>query len=78
MFTDNVTEDAIEMIASLGYEPQYGARPVKRVLQKEIINELSKSILAGTVNRDAAIKVDAVFGRIHFVNAQIETGEIES
>lgn len=67
------TDDAIELIASLGYEPQYGARPVKRVLQKEIVNELSKSILAGTIDRDATIKVDAVFGRIHFVNERVGT-----
>jgi ATP-dependent Clp protease ATP-binding subunit ClpB len=42
----------------LGYDPQYGARPVKRVLQRNILNELSKMILAGKVNREHKIVID--------------------
>jgi ATP-dependent Clp protease ATP-binding subunit ClpB len=51
--------DAVrERIAKLGYDPQYGARPLKRVLQREILNELSKQILSGKVSKDSVIFVD--------------------
>ena len=53
-----MTEAAIDEIAKLGYDPQYGARPVKRVLQRNILNELSKMILAGKVNREHKIVID--------------------
>jgi ATP-dependent Clp protease ATP-binding subunit ClpB len=49
---------ARERIAKLGYDPQFGARPLKRVLQREILNELSKQILAGKVHKDSLILVD--------------------
>ncbi len=53
-----VTDDAQERLAQLGFDPQFGARPLKRVLQRELLNELSKQILAGTLTRDAVIQVD--------------------
>ena len=53
-----VTEAAQERLAKLGYDPQYGARPLKRVLQRELLNELSKQILSGIVSKDAVITVD--------------------
>jgi ATP-dependent Clp protease ATP-binding subunit ClpB len=53
-----MTKAAIDEIAKLGYDPQYGARPVKRVLQRNILNELSKMILAGKVNREHKIVID--------------------
>ena len=53
-----MTEAAVDEIAKLGYDPQYGARPVKRVLQRTILNELSKMILAGKVNREHKIVID--------------------
>jgi len=53
-----MTEAAIEEISKLGYDPQYGARPVKRVLQRNILNELSKMILAGKVDREHKIVID--------------------
>jgi ATP-dependent Clp protease ATP-binding subunit ClpB len=53
-----LTEAAVEWIAEQGYDPQFGARPVKRVLQKYILNELSKRILAGTINAEKKIVVD--------------------
>jgi len=53
-----VTEAALERLAKLGYDPQYGARPLKRVLQRELLNELSKQILSGIVSKDAVITVD--------------------
>jgi ATP-dependent Clp protease ATP-binding subunit ClpB len=53
-----LSENAKERLAKLGYDPQYGARPLKRVLQREILNELSKQILAGKVHKDSVIIVD--------------------
>jgi ATP-dependent Clp protease ATP-binding subunit ClpB len=50
----------MERLAKLGYDPQFGARPLKRVIQREILNELSKQILAGKVNKDAVIFVDLI------------------
>ena len=47
-----------------GYEPSYGARPIKRLMQRELVNLLAKAILDGTVHRDSAIKVDSAGGRI--------------
>lgn len=52
-----VTAQAMERLAKLGFDPQYGARPLKRVLQRELLNELSKKILAGTVSKDNLITV---------------------
>ena len=59
-------EEAYDLIASLGYDPQFGARPVKRILQKEVVNQLSKEILAGNVSRDAHIEVTVWNGQIKF------------
>ena len=55
--TIEFTDTAITKLADLGYDPQFGARPLKRVLQKRIVNELSKEILAGKVTRDSQISV---------------------
>ncbi len=52
------TPEAIEWLSELGFDPQFGARPVKRVLQKRVLNELSKQILAGKVEKDAKIILD--------------------
>jgi ATP-dependent Clp protease ATP-binding subunit ClpB len=57
-----ISDAARERISNLGFDPQYGARPLKRVLQKEIMNELSKQILSGKVTKDAVIFVDLVNG----------------
>lgn len=54
----DISPAARERIAKLGFDPQYGARPLKRVLQREILNELSKQILAGKVNKDSVIFID--------------------
>ena len=53
-----------------GYEPSYGARPVKRLMQRELVNLLAKAILDGTVRRDSTIQVDAVGGQILRRNQQ--------
>ena len=64
----SVSNEAIEWLAELGYDPQFGARPVKRVIQKQILNELSKQILAGTVNKDKEIVVDMFDKKFVFRN----------
>jgi ATP-dependent Clp protease ATP-binding subunit ClpB len=53
----NITDEAIEWLSQLGYDPQFGARPLKRVLQKRLVNELSKQILSGKINKEDAILV---------------------
>lgn len=53
-----ISNAARERLTKLGYDPQFGARPLKRVMQREILNELSKQILAGKVHKDSAIYVD--------------------
>ena len=52
-----------------GYDPAYGARPIKRLMQRELVNQLAKAILAGTVHKDSTIEVDAVGGKIVLRNA---------
>ena len=56
--TLNATEQALDWLSELGYDPQFGARPLKRVIQKRILNELSKEILSGEIEKDANIKLD--------------------
>ena len=62
------TEEAIQWISQLGYDPQFGARPLKRVIQRKVLNELSKMILSGAVNKDQKIIVDEFDGKIVFRN----------
>jgi ATP-dependent Clp protease ATP-binding subunit ClpB len=64
----SISPEAVETLAELGYDPQFGARPVKRVIQKEILNELSKQILGGKVNKDKDIVIDAFDHKIVFRN----------
>lgn len=54
----DISEAALDRLAQLGFDPQYGARPLKRVLQREILNELSKQILAGKIHKDSVIYID--------------------
>ncbi|MES2656301.1 MAG: ATP-dependent chaperone ClpB [Bacteroidota bacterium] len=53
----NITDEALDWLAQLGYDPQYGARPLKRVMQRRILNELSKEILAGKIKKDSSIMI---------------------
>ena len=66
--TLEASTEALDWLAELGYDPQFGARPLKRVIQKRILNELSKQILAGTVNRDSKIKLDSFEHKFVFLN----------
>ncbi len=62
------TEELISWLAEEGFDPQFGARPLKRAIQKELVNELSKKILAGEVVSDAKIIVDVNDGNVIFKN----------
>jgi ATP-dependent Clp protease ATP-binding subunit ClpB len=66
--TFDATPEAIAYLAEKGYNPEYGARPVKRVIQKEVLNELSKEILAGKVTTDSIILLDAFDNNLVFRN----------
>jgi len=66
--TLDASEEALDWLAQLGYDPQFGARPLKRVIQKKILNELSKQILAGKVDRDSKIKLDMFDNNFVFLN----------
>ncbi len=63
-----ITDKAVEWIAEEGYDPQFGARPVKRVIQRNLLNDLSKQILAEKVTKDNQIVVDVKDGHIVFEN----------
>ena len=52
------TDPAINYLSDVGYDPEFGARPVKRAIQRYVLNDLSKSLLAGTVNRDKPVVID--------------------
>jgi len=54
----DATQEAIKYLANRGFDPQYGARPVKRVIQREVLNKLSKEILSGNVHTDSIILLD--------------------
>jgi len=62
------TEDAFDWLAQLGYDPQFGARPLKRVIQKRILNELSNDILADKIEKDSQIKLDVIDNHFFFSN----------
>ncbi|MBQ7735585.1 MAG: AAA family ATPase, partial [Bacteroidales bacterium] len=67
------TKYALEQLVELGYEPMYGARPLKRVIQKKILNELSKFILEGNVEKEGTIMVDSLEdGKFVFFNKKEE------
>jgi ATP-dependent Clp protease ATP-binding subunit ClpB len=64
----SVTEDAVRLVARLGFDPQFGARPIKRVIQKNLLNEISKMILAGEITKEKKIVVDEKDGILVFRN----------
>ncbi|RSK38263.1 ATP-dependent chaperone ClpB [Mangrovimonas spongiae] len=66
--TFDATPEAVGYLAKKGYNPEYGARPVKRVIQKEVLNELSKEILSGKVTTDSIILLDAFDEKLVFRN----------
>lgn len=66
--TLDATEEAISFLAQKGYEPQFGARPVKRTIQKEVLNNMSKALLSGTIKADSIILLDAFDNELVFRN----------
>ena len=66
--TMDATPEAVAYLAEKGYDPQFGARPVKRVIQREVLNQLSKEILAGKVTTDSIILLDCFDGQLVFRN----------
>lgn len=68
-FKLSVTDKAVEALAQAGFDPEFGARPVKRAIQRDVLNALSKSLLSGEVTRDHDIIIDATEdGKINFRN----------
>ena len=65
----SASEDAVEWLAQLSYDPQFGARPVKRIMQKQVLNELSKQLLSGNVDTSQTIVLDAFENNIVFRKA---------
>lgn len=66
----SATDEAIEYLAQKGYEPEFGARPVKRVIQREVLNKLSKEILAGNIKTDAVVLIDCFDNQLVFRNQE--------
>ena len=65
------TDDVLDYIGELGYDPQFGARPLKRVIQRKVLNELSKLILSGEISKDAVVSVELNQDReVEFVNIE--------
>ena len=64
----NVSESAVDLLASAGFDPEFGARPVKRALQRLLLNDLSKNLLSGKIDRTKPIHVDAANGSLVFTN----------
>jgi ATP-dependent Clp protease ATP-binding subunit ClpB len=69
------TDYAIDYLAENGYDPQFGARPLKRLIQREIVNGLSKKILAGDIDRSKPVVVDVFDGVVVFRNDALQTTE---
>ena len=67
-FDINVTDAAIDYLATEGYDPDFGARPVKRAIQRLVLNDLSRKILADEVSREKPITIDAAEGKLAFNN----------
>lgn len=64
----DISDAAVQWIADRGYDPQFGARPIKRLLEKNIVNELSREILAGSIKKDDAILIDCKDDSLIFIN----------
>jgi ATP-dependent Clp protease ATP-binding subunit ClpB len=76
--TLELTEDAKSHLARSGYDPVYGARPLKRSIQREIETPLSRLILSGEVRDNSIIRVDAVNGEIRFSTQPHAAAEAEA
>ena len=66
------TDEVLDFLGEQGFDPQFGARPLKRVLQRLVLNELSKDILSGRVSKDAVVEAVLEDEHIRFVNVDVE------
>ena len=66
------TDEVLDFLGEQGFDPQFGARPLKRVLQRLVLNELSKDILSGRVSKDAVVEAVLEDGQIRFLNVDVE------
>lgn len=64
----DATEEAIQFLADKGYNPQYGARPIKRTIQKEVLNNLSRELLSGSIKADSIVLIDSFNDGLVFRN----------
>lgn len=71
-----ITDEAFNWIAETGYDPFFGARPVKRVIQKQVLNELSKALLSGTIDRSQNVVMDIFDGKIVFRKPVLASEEL--
>jgi ATP-dependent Clp protease ATP-binding subunit ClpB len=72
--TISATDEAVNHLAEIGYDPAMGARPVKRVIQREILNEMSRQLLEGKIHSSETIIIDVIDGQFVFYNpAQSES-----
>ncbi|MGI4823942.1 MAG: ATP-dependent chaperone ClpB [Janthinobacterium lividum] len=67
------TDEVLDYLGEQGFDPQFGARPLKRVIQRVILNELSKEILSGKVSKDAVVEAVLENGEVHFENVELPT-----
>jgi ATP-dependent Clp protease ATP-binding subunit ClpB len=63
-----ITDRAVAWLAEKGFDPLFGARPVKRLIQKEVVNELSKALIAGTIDKEKPIRIDIRSGELVIIN----------
>ena len=68
--TLDATDEAIDFLAKKGYDPQFGARPVKRTMQREVLNNMSRSILSGDIKSDSVVLIDAFDNELVFRNPE--------
>jgi ATP-dependent Clp protease ATP-binding subunit ClpB len=71
------SQDAISWLGSAGFDPQFGARPVKRVIQKEVLNELSKALLSNSIDKNDTVVLDVFDGKVVF-RKQLEAEHVVS
>ena len=69
------TDDAVQLLAREGFDPEFGARPLRRTIQRLVENELSRMVLGGSVEPGDRVTVDVVEGDLHFA---VESGATES
>ncbi len=74
--TIDATDEALDYLAEKGFQPEYGARPIKRVLQKEVVNQLSKQILKGSIKTDSIILIDSFDQKLVFRNNDYKTQKV--